>query len=105
MILVEMVNLQKVNFPESQPKHEITKMLWLAYFTSWVFGDWPFLQVLTFILLKYEQSKKGWVIKETDDEVELLGADVEEGVEVSIVGELWAQQVHDVVLKTYSHSL
>jgi hypothetical protein len=30
----EMVNLQKVNLPKSQPIHKMTKMLWLVFVAS-----------------------------------------------------------------------
>ena len=33
-ILGEMVNLQKVNLPKSQPEHKITKMPWLVFLAS-----------------------------------------------------------------------
>ncbi len=37
-----MVNLQKVNWPKSQPKLKITKMLWLVFLASWLLGQLSF---------------------------------------------------------------
>jgi hypothetical protein len=34
LTLGEMVNLQKVNLPKSQPKLKMTKMLWLMFLAS-----------------------------------------------------------------------
>jgi len=44
-ILGEMVNLQKVNWPKSQPEHKIIKMLWLVFLVSWLFWQIDFWQV------------------------------------------------------------
>jgi len=41
--LGEMVNLQKVNWPKSQPEHKITKMLsMVGVLASWLFGQLTF---------------------------------------------------------------
>jgi hypothetical protein len=48
LILGEMVNLQKVNLPKTQPGHKITKMLCLPKTLFGVFSGLTFFGKLTF---------------------------------------------------------